>query len=95
MPNDCFMKNSCYICSAMDAKQLSILFNRAKEFAKSEGFNYIKFDCIVNNSVIYYVQEIAGDMGCTGSPFHVIITEELAPRILPWDEYCQIRKEDK
>lgn len=79
----------------MEAKQLSILFKKAKEFAKSEGFNYIKFDCMVNHSAIYYVQEIAGDMGCTGYPFHIIITEDIAPRILPWDEYCQIRKEAK
>ena len=79
----------------MDAKQLSILFKKAKEFAKSQGFNYIKFDNVVNEYVIYYVQEIAGDMGCTGYPFHIIIANDIAPRILPWDEYCQICKDSE
>lgn len=79
----------------MDAKQLRILFKKAKEFAQSQGLNYIKFDCIVNDSAIYDVQEIAGDMGCTGYPFHVIVSENTDPRNLPWDEYCKITEEVK
>lgn len=74
----------------MDAKQLGILFKKAKEFAQSQGFNYIKFDCIVNEYAIYNIKPIAGDLGCFGYPIHVIVSENTAPRNLPWDEYCKI-----
>lgn len=76
----------------MDAKQLSILFNKAKEFAKSQGFNHLKFDRMVNEHVIYYIQETDTYMGCTGYPLHIIIAENIAPRILLWEEYRKIHK---
>ena len=31
----------------MDAKQLSRLFSKAKEFAKERGYNYIRYKCQV------------------------------------------------
>ena len=77
----------------MDAKQLSILFNKAKEFARAQGFNHIKFDSMVNEYAIYYVQETDADMGCTGYPLHIIIAANVAPRILQWEEYRKIHEE--
>lgn len=80
-----------YICSIMDAKQLSILFKEAKEFAKSQGLNHISFRKEWNGFAVYFVSESsANSVSYGGYPSYVLASIDLNVRMATFEEVNEI-----
>ena len=80
----------------MEAKELSILFKKAKELANAKKYNYVKFVFSHLDYAIYYVSMNNGsDMGCTGYPMHIKVSLNGNAEFLWWEDFCTLKNSIK
>ena len=75
----------------MDAKQLSRLFSKAKEFAKERGYNYIRYKCPYKSYIAYFVHEEEPDsIDYFGYPSYILVSANGNARMANFDEVYDI-----
>ncbi|MBQ7042302.1 MAG: hypothetical protein IJN66_06305 [Muribaculaceae bacterium] len=75
----------------MDAKQLGILFKKAKEFAQSQGLNYISYRKIWNGFAVYFVSETEPKgVSYGGYPDYILVATDTNARMATFEEINEI-----
>ena len=77
----------------MKAKELSILFKKAKAFANEQGFNYIQYRFSNDTMAVYYLSKGGGkNTGCTGYPVYLKVSNNDV-KIISLDVYSKLEDE--
>ena len=75
----------------MTEEEKNILLGKVKEFAKEQGYNYVKYKCPYKSYIAYFAhKEEPNDIDYFGYPSYILVSANGNARMANFDEVYDI-----